>query len=121
MTVVIDLTARRGDRLATPHPRHQRIQRGTSRRLRIGGRLVRFRPTRIATEGGVRERTERRAGGGIDRSPLSAEERERGLHALAELEALQAEMLAERDGRPFSPPNWQLIDEARDERTRQLG
>lgn len=57
----------------------------------------------------------------FDHSPLSREERERGLRVVAELRVLHARMLAERGGRPFSPPNWQLINEARDERTRQLG
>lgn len=58
---------------------------------------------------------------GFDRTPLSEEERERGLRALAELREFHAKLLAERGGRPFSPPSWELINEARDERTRQLG
>ena len=38
---------------------------------------------------------------------------------LAELERLDQELLERRSGRPFSP-FWKLLDEARDERIRQL-
>ncbi len=38
----------------------------------------------------------------------------------SELDQLRAKMLAERGGVPFSPPAWELINEARDERTEQL-
>ncbi len=55
-----------------------------------------------------------------DRSPLSAEERERGLRIVAELRRLHAEMLAERNGRPFEPAV-AVLHEQRDERGRQLG
>lgn len=57
----------------------------------------------------------------FDRSPLTPEERERGLRAVTELKALHAKMLAERGGRPFSPPAWHLIREARAERSRDDG
>lgn len=46
-------------------------------------------------------------------------EQEGSLRALAELERLDQELLERRNGRPFSPA-WKLLDEARDERTRQL-
>ena len=51
---------------------------------------------------------------------LTPEERERGLAALERMKALSDEILAERGGKPFSP-SWELLNEARDERTRQLG
>ncbi len=52
---------------------------------------------------------------------LTPEQRERGLAAMARLRELNDELLAERGGRPFSPSSLELLDEARDERTRQLG
>jgi excisionase family DNA binding protein len=53
------------------------------------------------------------------RRPLTEEERD---HALAALEAgnrVREELLRQRGGVPFSP-SWELINEARDERTEQL-
>ena len=55
----------------------------------------------------------------LDR-PLTDEERDRGLAALAALERLSAEILAKRGGVLFTPPAEELIREAREERTRQL-
>jgi hypothetical protein len=75
----------------------------------------------MATRDLAEGRPERAGADELDRSPLSPEEIERGLRIVAELRAKHAAMLAERDGRPFAPPAWVLIDEARDERTRQLG
>jgi hypothetical protein len=62
------------------------------------------------------------ASGAEDAKPrrLTPEERERGLAALERMKALSDEILAERGGKPFSP-SWALLNEARDERTRQLG
>jgi hypothetical protein len=51
--------------------------------------------------------------------PLTRAEQERGLRALEKLERLDRELLARRSGRPFAP-SWQLLDQARDERTRAL-
>ena len=51
--------------------------------------------------------------------PLTPAERERGLRAIEELEGLSREMLKRRGGEPF-PPSWELLDQARDERTREL-
>jgi len=48
------------------------------------------------------------------------EERRRGLEALERVERLEAEILKERGGQPFSPPSWELLNESRDERTRGL-
>ncbi len=50
---------------------------------------------------------------------MTDEDRERGLRALENLERLDRELLAQRGGKPF-PPSWKLINEARDERTREL-
>jgi len=52
---------------------------------------------------------------------LTPEQRERGLAAIARLRELNDEIMAERGGRPFSPSALELLDEAREERTRQLG
>ena len=51
--------------------------------------------------------------------PLSRAEQERGLRALQKLERLDRELLERRSGRPFSP-SWELLDQARNERTREL-
>lgn len=53
------------------------------------------------------------------RDRLTPEEQARGRRALAELERLNEELLQQRSGRPF-PSSWEMINEARDERTRQL-
>jgi len=50
---------------------------------------------------------------------LTRPEQERGLRALEKLERLDRELLARRSGQPF-PPSWELLDQARDERTRTL-
>jgi excisionase family DNA binding protein len=49
---------------------------------------------------------------------LTAEEVERGLHALAEMERM-AKLFEAKYG-PYTPESWQLLDEARNERERQL-
>ncbi len=51
---------------------------------------------------------------------LTPDEKARALKAIDEIERLRAEMLAERGGVPFSPPAWELLNEARDERIEQL-
>jgi excisionase family DNA binding protein len=50
---------------------------------------------------------------------LTPEEQRRGFEALERLKQMQQEMLTERGGKPFSP-GWKLINEARDERSREL-
>jgi hypothetical protein len=50
---------------------------------------------------------------------LTDAERERGLQALAELERLDQELLQWRGGEPFVT-SWELLDQAREERTRAL-
>jgi excisionase family DNA binding protein len=52
-------------------------------------------------------------------SPLTEEERQRGLQALAELKALRQQMLKRRGGRPF-PSSVEFIHKMRDERSLQL-
>ena len=51
--------------------------------------------------------------------PLTREERRQGLAALEAAKQARAELLARRGGVPFSP-SWELLNEARDERTEQL-
>ena len=51
--------------------------------------------------------------------PLTPEEQRRALAALERVERLQQRIVNERGGTPFSP-SWELLNEARDERTRQL-
>ena len=55
---------------------------------------------------------------GADRV-LTHAEQERGLRALEELDRLDRELLERRRGKPFAPAR-ELLDEARDERTRSL-
>lgn len=47
------------------------------------------------------------------------EQRRQTLEAVAQARRLQAELLERRGGKLF-PPSWELLNEARDERTRQL-
>ena len=49
------------------------------------------------------------------------EQRERGVRAIAELGRRPATILAEHGGTPFPVSPFRLPDEAREERTRQLG
>lgn len=51
---------------------------------------------------------------------LTPEEQKRGLEALERIIALSDEIMVRRGGEPFSP-SWELINEARDDRSRQLG
>jgi excisionase family DNA binding protein len=50
---------------------------------------------------------------------MTPEEQQRGLAALEHARRLNEEILAERGGKPFSP-SWEILNELRDERTRQL-
>lgn len=50
---------------------------------------------------------------------LTPEQQRQGFAALEAARKLQAELLAERGGELF-PPSWELINELRDERSRQL-
>ena len=55
----------------------------------------------------------------VVRRRLTPEERQRGLEAMDRAEELSRRTLAERGGKLFSP-SWEIINEQRDERTRQL-
>ena|GEM_PF-4244744 len=59
-----------------------------------------------------------RLGGSSEATRLTLEEQHRGLCALAELERLSAE-IASRHGK-LIPESWELINQSRDERTRDL-
>jgi excisionase family DNA binding protein len=51
--------------------------------------------------------------------PMTPEEQRQALAAIERSRKRQAEMLAERGGVPFSP-SWELLNEARDQRSRDL-
>lgn len=51
--------------------------------------------------------------------PLTPEEQRQGFAALEAARQLRTELLERRGGVPFSP-SWELLNEARDERTEQL-
>ncbi|MSQ14928.1 MAG: hypothetical protein EXR50_03590 [Dehalococcoidia bacterium] len=51
--------------------------------------------------------------------PLTEEEQQRAVAVLAEAEQLSQHILERREGAPF-PSSWKDLDQARDERTRQL-
>lgn len=50
---------------------------------------------------------------------LTPEEQERGLRALAEMRRMRQELAAEHGG-AFTPEGWVLLNEAREERSREL-
>jgi len=50
---------------------------------------------------------------------MTPEEQQRGFAAVESAKRLQAEFLERRGGEPFSP-SWEIINELRDERSRQL-
>jgi excisionase family DNA binding protein len=99
------------------------IDRGRLTAYRLGEKRIGVRPSDLARliaprpprpgQGGRLGRSERPA------TPrLTKEEQRRGLQALAELERLSA-TIAARHG-PLTPESWELLDESRDERTRDL-
>lgn len=51
---------------------------------------------------------------------LTAAEKRRGLAALENLHRLQDELLKKTGGELVTPPSWELLDEARDQRSRDL-
>lgn len=75
-------------------------------------RLVAPRPARLG-QGGRMAQSER-----LVIPPLTKEQQRRGLQALAELERLSA-AIADRHG-TLTPESWELLNESRDERTRDL-
>lgn len=73
---------------------------------------------------GREDETRAAAAPGIQNGPdvpprLTPEEQQRALRIVEELTQMHAEMLARRGGKPF-PNSWELINEERDKRTRQL-
>lgn len=52
---------------------------------------------------------------------LSKAERERAMAAVARIHALREKLFAANGYRPFEPEGWQLLNDSRDERSRQLG
>jgi len=100
------------------------IDQGTLPAYKVGQRRVALRTADVARlitparrtqeKGGAMSQTEQ----GV--SPkLTPEQQRQGLAALAAARKLQAELLAERGGELFSP-SWEIINELRDERSRQL-
>lgn len=91
---------------------------------RVGHRRVRVRKPDLARLV-VPVRGEAKQPGALDQHGrpiprrLTDEERQQWLAAIEESKRLHAEQLARRGGKPFSP-SWVLINEARDERSRQL-
>ena len=72
-------------------------------------------PARAEQEKGERmSQTER-----LEIPKLTAEQQRQWLEAIERAKQRQAEMLAQRGGQPWSP-SWELLNEAREERTRQL-
>lgn len=99
------------------------IDRGRLPAYRLGEKRIGVRPSDLARvvapraarpEHGARETQPNR----IVIPPLTKEEQRRGLQALAELERLGA-TIAARHG-TFSPESWELLNQSRDERTRDL-
>lgn len=101
------------------------IREGDVPAYRLGRRRVALKradvatlitPTRIGTkmtdDAAIETRAEIRR--------LTPEERERGLAAMERARELRHQILAQRGGKLF-PPSWKILNEMRDERTRQLG
>ena len=100
------------------------IREGTLPAFRVGQRRLAVKRTDLADL--IRPAgTDRENGGGatdVDRfvrRRLTPEEQERGLAAFERAQRLSRQILERRGGQPF-PPSWQVLDELRDERSRQL-
>ena len=100
------------------------IRRGHVPAYRIGQRRVALKRTDLtklitpARSGGEQRGDVARAETDQVLHP-TAEQRRQALAAVAAAKRLQDELLERRGGKPFSP-SWELLNEARDERTRQL-
>lgn len=99
------------------------IDRGRLPAYRLGEKRVGVKPSDLARL--VAPRPPRPPHGGhlkqsgqIVIPPLTKEQQQRGLKALAELERLGA-AIAARQG-TLTPESWELINQSRDERTRDL-
>jgi excisionase family DNA binding protein len=119
------LTVRQAAEHFSVHPSTIRrwIDRGRLPAYRLGEKRIGVRPSDLARL--VSPRSARRGhGGGMAHAErpiilrLTKEEQRRGLKALAELERFRDE-LAARSGK-LSPESWELLNQSRDERTRDL-
>jgi excisionase family DNA binding protein len=100
------------------------IREGDLPAYRIGRRRVALRQSDLATlikparaagsYQGDPEGDER-----IDIPPLTSEEKEQALAALERARERSRRILSERGETVFTPPSWVLLNESRDERTRQ--
>ena len=99
------------------------IDQGNLPAYRVGQRRVRLKktdltnlitPARAQEKGAGMAQTER-----LTLRPLTRKEQQQGLAAIAAAKKLQAEMLAAHGGKPFSPSHT-ILDELRDQRTRDL-
>ena len=101
------------------------IDRGRLPAYRLGEKRIGVRPSDLARL--VAPRPARAAHGGrkapserLVIPPLTEEEQRRGLQALAELERLGAAIAARHGHGKLTPESWELLNQARDERTRDL-
>src|SRR3954447_17061257 len=101
------------------------IREGSLPAYRLGPRRVGLRRNDLATlvtpinteiEVGI----ERPDDAPIPVPKLTPEQKRRALEAFERARELSDQILARRGGKPF-PPSWIVINEQRDERTRQLG
>lgn len=116
-------------RLQVSHPTVWRwIRSGRLAAYRVGPKTIRVKEADLATliqpVGRSREEVSTVRGTPsmqttIDTSPLTDDERQRGLAALARLDAFQERLLASRGGQPF-PSSVDLIEQLRDERAEHL-
>jgi excisionase family DNA binding protein len=102
------------------------IDQGQLLAYRVGQRRVRLKSADVARlitparqseeKGGAREQSEHEW---LAR-PLTKQEKQQALAALEAAEQLQQQILARHGLKQFTPSSHELLDEARDERTRQL-
>jgi excisionase family DNA binding protein len=101
------------------------IREGNLSAYRIGKRRVAIRRADLATlitpvQLGADHVGTRASEEEIEIRRFGPEDFERGLAAMERAQELSRQILAERGGKLFSPPSWVLLNESRDERTRQL-
>lgn len=97
------------------------VRDGAIPAFRIGGRRVGIRRSDLGAVVGPIADAPRspQAAPAYRRRKLSPDEKARAWAVLDDLDRLRAEMLLERNGKPFLPA-WELVTEIRDERTEQL-
>jgi excisionase family DNA binding protein len=98
------------------------IQAGRIPAYRVGQRRVRIRKVDLSTV--IRPIKEATGGKSVKEErltvhPLTEKQRQQALAAIAEAKRFQAELVARRGGEPF-PPSWEILQELRDRRTRDL-